>query len=90
MLDMLLIPGISLLTFAKLIGKYAKGKYRDYPDLIWARKGQEVSFTCEGDNVTVVDGEVVPGTEFTVRISEKKLNFFYPASASYGAETENG
>ena len=25
MLDMLLIPGISLLTFAKLIGKYAKG-----------------------------------------------------------------
>ena len=85
-LDMLLIPGISLLTFAKLVGKYAKGLYQKYPELIWARKGQEVTFTAEGDNVTVVDGEVVPGREFTVRLSEKKLNFFFPASADYRGE----
>jgi len=86
MLDMLLIPGISLLTFAKVVGKYAKGMYKKYPDLIWARRGREVTFTAEGDNVTVVDGEVVPGREFTVRLSEKKLNFFYPAGADYGVK----
>ena len=85
-LDMLLIPGISLLTFAKVVGKYAKGLYKNYPDLIWARRGQEVAFTCEGDNVTVVDGEVVPGREFTVCLSEKKVNFFYPARADYGVK----
>lgn len=83
LLDMLLIPGISLLTFARVVGKYAKGLYKNYPDLIWARRGKGATFTAEGDNVTVVDGEVVPGTQFTVRISEKKLNFFYPASAKY-------
>ena len=82
-LDMLLIPKISLFTFARLVGKYAKGFYRDYPDLIWARHGEGVTFTTTEDNVTVVDGEVVPGTEFTVRISEKKVNFFYPACADY-------
>ena len=87
-LDMLLIPGISLFTFAKLVGKYAKGLYRKYPELIWARKGQEVFFTAEGDNVTVVDGEVIPGREFTVRLSEKKLNFVYPACADYGVKGE--
>ena len=87
-LDMLLIPGISLFTFAKLVGKYAKGLYRKYPELIWARKGQEVFFTAEGDNVTVVDGEVIPGREFTVRLSEKKLNFFYPACADYCVKGE--
>ena len=38
--------------------------------------------------VAVVDGEVVPGREFTVRLSEKKLNFFYPASADYGVKKE--
>lgn len=83
LLDMLLIPGISLLTFARLVGKYAKGLYKDYPELIWARRGREVTFSAPGDNVTVVDGEVVPGTEFTVRLSEKKLQFFYPARARY-------
>jgi len=85
-LDMLLVPGISLLTFARLVGKYAKGKYRDYPDLIWARHGEGVTFTTTEDNVTVVDGEVVPGTQFTVRLSEKRINFFYPAAASYGVK----
>lgn len=85
-LDMLLIPKISLLTFAHLVGKYAKGLYRNYPDLIWARHGAGVSFTCGEDNVTVIDGEVVPGREFTVRLSEKKVNFFYPAHANYGVK----
>ena len=85
-LDMLLIPGISLLTFARVVGKYAKGLYKKYPDLIWARRGQKVTFTAEGDNVTLVDGEVVPGREFTVCLSEKKVNFFYPARAEYGVK----
>ena len=85
-LDMLLIPGISLLTFARVVGKYAKGLYKKYPDLIWARRGQKVTFTAEGDNVTLIDGEVVPGREFTVCLSEKKVNFFYPARAEYGVK----
>ena len=85
-LDMLLIPKISLLTFARLVGKYAKGKYKDYPDLIWARHGEGVTFTTSGDNVTVVDGEVIPGSEFTVRIADRKINFFYPAYADYGVK----
>ena len=85
-LDMLLIPGISLLTFAKVVGKYAKGLYKNYPDLIWTRRGQRVTFTAEEDNVTLIDGEVVPGREFTVRLSEKKVNFFYPARADYGVK----
>lgn len=86
LLDMLLIPGISMLTFARVVGKYAKGLYKKYPHLILARRGQEVTFTAEEDNVTLVDGEVVPGREFTVRLSEKKVNFFYPAHADYGVK----
>ena len=31
----------------------------------------------------LVDGEVMKDTAFTVRLSEKKVNFFYPAGASY-------
>ena len=85
-LDMLLVPKVSLFTFARVVGKYAKGKYKDYPDLIWARHGSGLTFTTTEDNVTVVDGEVVPGREFTVRIADKKINFFYPAGADYGVK----
>ena len=80
--------GISLFTFARLVGQYAKGKYRDYPDLIWARRGAHVAFTAAEEGITVVDGEALPGREFTVRISDKKINFFYPARASYGVKAE--
>jgi len=33
--------------------------------------------------VAVVDGEVLESPSFTVRLSEKKIHFFYPNGASY-------
>ncbi|MBR4098816.1 MAG: YegS/Rv2252/BmrU family lipid kinase [Clostridium sp.] len=82
-LDILLIPKISLFTFARLVGKYSKGKYRDYPDLIWAYHGKGVRFSAGEEITVVVDGEVMRDTCFDVRLSEKKVNFFYPRGASY-------
>ena len=82
-LDMLLIPKVSLLTFARLVGKYAKGKYKDYPKYIKEHHGDRVVISSDRELITVVDGEVMRGKHFTVRLSEKKVNFFYPASAGY-------
>lgn len=82
-LDMLVVPKVSLLTFARLVGKYAKGLYKDYPELILAHHGQSISYSAPGEITTVVDGEVMRDTQFTVRLSEKKVNFFYPAGADY-------
>ena len=84
-LDMLLVPKVSLLTFARLVGNYAKGRYKDYPDLILARHGQEVTYSSPAGVIAVVDGEVMEDTSFTVRLSEKKVNFFYPAGAGWAA-----
>ena len=36
-----------------------------------------------GGAFVVVDGEVLRDTRFTVRLAEKKINFFYPDRASY-------
>ena len=83
-LDMLLVPKVSLLTFARLVGKYAKGRYRDYPELILSHHGDRVTYSSHREITTVVDGEVMRDTRFTVRLSEKKVNFFYPAGANYG------
>lgn len=82
-LDTLLIPRVSLLTFARFVRSYAKGRYRDYPQYILPLHGQSVTFSSSRPLTAVVDGEVLKGTRFTVRLSEKKLSFFYPQGASW-------
>ncbi len=82
-LDVLRVGRVSLFTFLRLVGQYAKGLYWKYPRLIDEYHGQEVSFSAREEITVVVDGEVMRDTAFTVRLSEKKVNFFYPASASY-------
>lgn len=82
-LDMLLVRKVGLATFLRLVGQYAKGRYRRYPDLIAEHHGREVAFSAPEPITVVVDGEVMQDTNFTVRLSEKTVNFFYPAGASY-------
>jgi diacylglycerol kinase family enzyme len=84
-LDMLTVGSVSRRTFLRLAGKYGQGKYKDYPDLIQDYHGQSITYeTLDGsDVVTVVDGEVMRAPKFTVKLADKKVNFFYPAGASY-------
>ena len=84
-LDMLVVPKVSRLTFARLVGKYAKGRYRECPEVITDYHGREISFSSPGELVAVVDGEVMRSKTFTVRLAEQKVNFFYPPDLSYRA-----
>ena len=86
-LDMLLVRKVGLFTFLRLVGKYARGLYKQYPELILDYHGQEASFSAKEPMTVVVDGEVMRDTAFTVRLSEKKVNFFYPAEAGYQASS---
>ena len=82
-LETLVVPKVSLPTFARLVGKYAKGRYRDYPDRILYRQGADVTVRSEEELTAVVDGEVLRSKEFSIRLSEKKVNFFFPDGVRY-------
>lgn len=82
-LETLVIPRVSRFTFFRLVGEYAKGKYRDYPELIYHRRGEGVTVRGERELVAVVDGEPVRAKELNIRLSDKKVNFFYPEGMSY-------
>ncbi len=84
-LDVLMVPTVSRATFFRLVGKYAQGRYREFPELIHHYHGQSVRYSSLSgeDVVTVVDGEVMRDRAFTVKLSEKKVNFFYPQGADY-------
>lgn len=87
-LDMLVVTKVGLLTFAKLVGKYAKGQYRKFPQYIRHYHGQEIVISSEEEIVTVVDGEVMRDHTFRIALSEKKINFFYPSDMDYALSPE--
>lgn len=78
-LDILLVGDVSLLQFAGCVGKYAKGRYRECPHLVRDWHGDKVEIRSDRELVSVVDGEVLRDTSFTIRLSEYKVNFFRPA-----------
>ena len=82
-LDMLVVPKVRKSTFARLVGKYATGRYREYPQYITDYHGERIDFSSDEELVAVVDGEVMRSRSFTVRLSEKKINFFYPTDLDY-------
>lgn len=84
LLEVLVVRKVSRATFFRLVGKYGSGKYREYPDLIWYRQGHDVTVKSDQELVAVVDGEVVRSRELRIGLSDKKVNFFYPAGMSYG------
>ena len=85
-LDMLLVPKVSVFTFVRLVGEYARGNYKKYPQLIQDYHGREVTYSSEKEITTVVDGEVMRSRSFTVKLSDKKINFFFPKGAGYQSE----
>lgn len=85
-LDMLLVGEVSLLQFARCVGKYAAGRYKECPDLVRDWHGGEVTVSAQEELVAVVDGEVLRGNGFTIRLSERKVNFFRPVGVEYQVE----
>lgn len=87
LLETLIVRKVSRATFFRLISKYAAGKYRDYPELIWYRQGHPVTIQGQRELVAVVDGEPLRAKELTIRLSDKKINFFYPEGLNYRPKT---
>lgn len=85
-LDMLLVGDVSFLQLAGCVGKYAKGRYRECHGLIRDFHGGEVTVSSPKEMAAVVDGEVLRGKTFTVRLSQRKVNFFRPAEVDYQVE----
>ncbi len=80
-LDILYVKKVTLFQLPFLIGKYAKGLYKQLPEFVTEYHGRSVTFSSPQEITTVVDGEIMQSREFTIRLSEKKVNFFRPAYA---------
>ena len=88
LLHTVLVKKISKLQFAMLFGKYGSGRYRELPpDIIRVSDARVVRI--QGDDiVTCLDGECSHSTDITLRLSDKKLNFFGPAGCDPNASAK--
>ena len=83
-LDMLMVKDVSRIKLAQLVGKYAKGRYKELdPVLYLSWHGDAVDLELREEGTAIVDGEVVRGKSFHICLSDKKVNFFRPAGVYY-------
>lgn len=85
-LNTLVVKKVSRVTFAKFVGPYSKGEYSKFPEYAHCSTPQVIRIHSEKpDIVTCLDGECMTNSDVTIRMSEKKLNFFGPEGCSCNA-----
>lgn len=78
-LNTILVRKISKLAFARMFGAYSAGNYRDVPQVARTVTAREVRILSESEEiVTCLDGECFRSRDVTVRLADKRLNFFGP------------
>ena len=80
-LHTVLVKNVSKARFATLFGGYSAGDYKKLPqDIIRVSTAKVVRIhSDDGDIVTCLDGECSHSHDVTLRLADKKLNFFGPA-----------
>lgn len=78
-LHTVLINTVSRATFARLFGAYSAGKADQLPRLARLSNARVVRIqSAQEDIVTCLDGECFRSREVTMRLADKRLNFFGP------------
>ena len=85
-LDFIVIPAVSRFTVLALIKKFARGEIGEIPQAI-LRRGRTMNVICDRKTAVNVDGELVEGTDLSIRLSDQKVQFFYPAGATWQGAT---
>ena len=70
-------------TFLKFVGPYSRGEYAKFPEYAHCSCPKVVHIHSEKpDIVTCLDGESVVNSDVTIKLHDKKLNFFGPEGCS--------
>ena len=85
-LHAVVIRKVSRPEFLRLVGDYSKGLHTKLPArLIRVFPAKELHLTAEEDIVCCLDGECFRSRDITLRLAEKRVNFFGPAGCSPNA-----
>ncbi len=88
-LNTLLVNKVSRVEFLRFVGAYSVGDYYKAKGFARCVTAKEIRIEgIDGDVVTCLDGEIVKNPAVTIRLSDKKVNFFGPAGCDPNATAE--
>ena len=83
LLDVLLVTKLNLMQVATVIGKYKKGLYATLPKLVRHLRTDHIRILCDKTTAINLDGELRSAQVVDMRITDKKIRFFYPKGLSW-------
>jgi len=78
-IEFLIIDGVTRLKVAQIVGKYAKGLFRDLPEVITHVRGEYIEIECSREFVVNIDGEIINTKSICFRGVSKGVNFIFPS-----------
>ena len=82
-LDVLVVKGVSRLTFARLVGGYAKGRYQNFTKQIEHVCAKDVDIEADEELMVNLDGEALHAKHLEMSVIPKGVNFVFPANMEY-------
>ena len=82
-IEFLVIEPVSRLKVASVVGKYAKGKFREIEELVTHIRSDYMEMEGEREFVVNVDGEILYRKKLHFKIFPKGVNFILPQGVDY-------
>jgi diacylglycerol kinase family enzyme len=86
LLDVLLVKKVSRLQVPGIIGKYKDGRYKELPELVRHFRTKQIKIICDKPTPINLDGELRTAQVVDMKVSQKKIRFFYPKGLHWQAK----
>jgi len=82
-LDCLIVEPVSRLKVAEIVGRYAKGRFHEFPKLFTHIRGRGMEVEGDREFVVNIDGEAMYTTKINFKLVPKAVNFIFPSKLKY-------
>ena len=86
LLDILLVKKLHLWQIPGALAKYKAGKYKELGHIARHIRTDRITIRCDKDSPVNLDGEIRMARNVQIRISDRKIRFFYPRGLKFEAE----
>jgi diacylglycerol kinase family enzyme len=77
-LNILIAEPVSRFQVAKIVGRYANGRYHEFPEIFTYLQGDGMDIKCDREFVINVDGEALFANEVSFKLVPDGINFIFP------------
>jgi len=82
-LDCLIVEPVSRFKVAKIVGRYAKGRFSEFPEIFTYIRGSGMEIECDREFVVNIDGEAMYTNKINFKLVPKGINFVFPSKLEF-------